>query len=266
MQPQTSQDALAALQQYRGGMRSSGDILADQSRRFGVDAAGETVSGLRGAINNTTKLLRQVAPSVMGRTAQSLVTNAQATRQIANESAPIAQQLSDQGSQLGMATDEYGRALDRAQTATSGLLNDQENQLSYLQNIYNNLYGREQMAEDRRRYEQDRADRLAADEAARREAKAAQATQAANWAKYFENPDTQTTAFKGQTLSTNTQDDDAAYLGRLRENYKDDPYGLITVLRGMANSKNPLAVRRYNLAKELKLFPTGTMQTGGGGW
>lgn len=144
--PTTSADALSALNTFNAGAKTPDQILQEQNQATGVNAAQQTLTGLRGAIANTTNLLRQVAPSVMGRTANSLVTNAQATRQIGNEQAPIQQNLSDEGTQYGTATQDYSMASDKAKTAADLAYSGQQDQQSYLQNLYNVLYGKEQDA------------------------------------------------------------------------------------------------------------------------
>lgn len=161
MQPnaENSQAALAQLQQTQAQSQNPNDILGAQRQQLGVNAAQDTVGGLRGAINNTTNLLKQVAPSVMGRTQNSLVTNAQATRQIGNESAPLQQSLGEQGQQYNEATSDLDRLESRASQAASGIYQGQQDKVSYLQNLYNTLYGKEQdavkMAEDTRRYNEE---------------------------------------------------------------------------------------------------------------
>lgn len=112
-----------------------------------MQGAEDTVKGLRGAITNTSKLLQQVAPSVMGRTASSLVTSAQAGKQIQNEQAPIAQNLSQQTQDYGLASEDYNKATARASEAANMEYGDQQNRLSYMQNLYNTLFGREQAAQ-----------------------------------------------------------------------------------------------------------------------
>jgi hypothetical protein len=144
--PANSQAALGQIQQAQATAQNPNDILAGQRQQLGVGAAQDTVTGLRGAINNTTKLLKQVAPSVMGRTQNSLVTNAQATRQIGNEQAPLAENLTDQGQQYNMANEDLGRLEGQASQAANGIYQGQQDKLSYLQNIYNTLYGKEQDA------------------------------------------------------------------------------------------------------------------------
>lgn len=147
MNPTNSAQALSQLQKTQSGAQSAADILNAQKNQFGVQGAQDTVSGLRGAITNTTKLLSQVAPSVMGRTGQSLVTSAQANRQVQNEQQPIAQNLSDQSQQYNTANEDYSKALDQANQAANMQYGDQQNKLSYAQNLYNTLFSREQAAQ-----------------------------------------------------------------------------------------------------------------------
>lgn len=134
------------MQGAQASAQNPNDILQAQNTQFGVPQAQQTVTGLRGAINNTTALLKQVAPSVMGRTGSSLVTNAQATRQIANESAPIQQKLSEEGTNLNTAQQDLATQEQQAEKAATGIYQGQQDKLSYLQNLYNSLYGQEQDA------------------------------------------------------------------------------------------------------------------------
>jgi len=146
MQPTSSQQALSQLQANQATAKDPSTLLKEQNAALGVDAAGNTVKGLRTSIDNTTKLLEQVAPSVMGRTANSLVTNAQATRQIGNEQAPISANLTRLGTQYGNATTDYNQlASQAAQNANLAYTGQQSNQ-SYLQNLYDTMYAQEQGA------------------------------------------------------------------------------------------------------------------------
>lgn len=147
MNPTTSQDALTQLQSIQAQSQDPNTILANQRQQLGVDAAQNTVTGLRGAINNTTQLLKQVAPSVMGRTGSSLVTNAQAGKQISNEQAPINQTLTDQGTQLGQDQSDLSDLDSKAQEAATGIYQGQQDKLSYAQNLYNALYQKEKDAQ-----------------------------------------------------------------------------------------------------------------------
>lgn len=151
MQPQaqatTSADALSQLQSAEQSAQDPNSILQAQNQQFGVNSQQQTVQGLQGALNNTTKLLQQVAPSVMGRTADSLVTNAQASKQIQNEQAPISTNLSNEGTQYNQANQLLSTDEQQAQTAANGIYTGQQDKLSYLQNIYNNLFTSEQDAQ-----------------------------------------------------------------------------------------------------------------------
>lgn len=155
-----SQQALSQLQAQQQQARNPNDFLSEQRQALGADAARQTVTGLRGAINNTTKLLQQVAPSIMGRTGSSLVTSAQANKQIQNEQAPISQNLSDQSREYGQASQDLGDIESRAAQAASGMYQGQQDKLSYLQNLYNTLYQREQAAEQARRAELERQEQI----------------------------------------------------------------------------------------------------------
>lgn len=144
--PTTSADALNQLSSFNAGAKTPDQILQAQNQAQGVDAAQQTLTGLRGAIANTTNLLKNVAPSIMGRTANSLVTSAQATRQIGNEQAPIQQNLADEGTNYTNATQDYTNASDKANAAANLEYTGQKDQQSYLQNLYDTLYGKEQDA------------------------------------------------------------------------------------------------------------------------
>lgn len=158
--PPNSQAALAQLQETQAQSQNPNDILSGQRQQLGVQGAQDTVTGLRGAINNTTKLLKSVAPSVMGRTANSLVTAAQAGKQIQNEQAPISQTLTDQGSQYTEANQDLSKLEDQAGTAAAGIYQGQQDKQSYLQNLYNSLYQREQTAAAAQQAEADRQEQI----------------------------------------------------------------------------------------------------------
>lgn len=159
MQPTTSDQALGGLQSAEQAVQNPNDILQAQNKALGVDSAQSTVSGLRGAIDNTTKLLSQVAPSVMGRTANSLVTNAQANRQIQNEQAPISQNLTQEGTQYNNANSDLAKLESEAQTAASGIYQGEQDKVTQAQNLYNALFGKEQAAQAQANTQADLAER-----------------------------------------------------------------------------------------------------------
>lgn len=147
MQPATSSgQALQNLQQFQGSMQAPQDILSSQEQQLGVPQAQQQVSGLRQAITNTTNLLNNVAPSVYGRTQNSLVTSAQAGRQIQNEQAPITQTLGKENTDFTDASGNYRDLLGKATTLSDLTQRGQESKLSNLENIYKNFYQQEQDA------------------------------------------------------------------------------------------------------------------------
>lgn len=142
-----SQQALAELQQAQTSARRPEDILSSSRQSLGVNSAEDQVKGLRGAINSTTKLLSSVAPSVMGRTGNSLVTSAQAGRIVQNEQAPIAANLDSQNRDYGVASEDLNRLSDEASQNAQLAYGGEQQKISYLQNLYNTLYQREQDAQ-----------------------------------------------------------------------------------------------------------------------
>lgn len=160
MNPGNSQQALSQLQSAQQAAQNPQDFLSQQQNQLGVQGQRDTVQGLRGAITNTTKLLQQVAPSVMGRTGSSLVTNAQANRQISNEQAPIAQNLSNQNQAYGQASQDLSDLENRAQQAAQLAYTGQQDRIGYLQNLYNTIYQREQGEIARQQAEADRQEQI----------------------------------------------------------------------------------------------------------
>lgn len=150
----TSSQALQNLQSFQTGMQKPEDILTGQEQQLGVPAAQQQVTGLRGAIQNTTNLLNNVAPSVYGRTQNSLETNAQANRNIQNEQAPLSATLDKQNTDYGNQESDLQTLLGRAGTLAGLKAQGQDSQLGYLKDIYSALYGQEQdaakMAEQKR--------------------------------------------------------------------------------------------------------------------
>lgn len=138
-----STQALQNVQGFQGSMQSPDQIVQGTEQSLGVPQASQAVSGLRQAITNTTNLLNNVAPSVYGRTQNSLVTSAQAGRQIQNEEAPISKTLADQTSKESQASSDLSTLLGRAGTLESLKASGQSEKLANLQQIYQDLYGQE---------------------------------------------------------------------------------------------------------------------------
>lgn len=155
MQPATtSAQALAQLQQSQANAKTPQQLSDSANAQYGIPQAQQTVTGLRSAIQNTTNLLSQVAPGVMGRTGNSLVTSAQANRIIQNEQAPISTTLEKQNADYGNAESDYKDSLSKAENLAQLQGQGQTQQQSYLQQLYSDLYGQEQDAYTKQRQAQ----------------------------------------------------------------------------------------------------------------
>lgn len=142
----TSAQALQNLQSFQGSEQSPQALLQGQEQSLGVPQAQQQVSGLRSAIQNTTNLLNQVAPSVYGNTQNSLVTDAQANQQIQNRQAPLNSQLNTEGTQYTNAESDANNAQSQADTLAGLEAQGQAGQEGYLQNIFSDLSGQEQQS------------------------------------------------------------------------------------------------------------------------
>lgn len=140
----TSGQALQNLQTAQSTQQTPDQIQQSTDQSLGVPGAQQQVSGLRQAITNTTNLLNGVAPSVEGRTQNSLETSAQANREIQNEQAPISQTLGGQNTALSNDQSDLSNLLSQASTEEGLKEQGQTDTLTNLQNIYNDLYGQEQ--------------------------------------------------------------------------------------------------------------------------
>lgn len=145
-QASNSTEAMANLQNFSGSMPSPSQDYMTAASSLGVPQQQQQVSGLRRAITNTTNLLNNVPGSVMGRTANSLVTSAQANRQILNESAPIESTLKQQSADAANAQDTLKNLLGEAGQQATLTEQGNANKLASLKAIYDSLFGKEQAA------------------------------------------------------------------------------------------------------------------------
>lgn len=136
------------LSDYDKNKVTSTDALNSALTQYGVPEIRNTVSGLRTTLANTQNAYNAVDPSVTGRTQGSLVTEAQRSRQVANERAPIAGQISDQSKALGQNQQDLTDALGQAQTQATNKVNDYNAGRAALESQYTNAYTREQAASD----------------------------------------------------------------------------------------------------------------------
>lgn len=142
-QPTTSGQALQDYNSFTSGMQTPQSIVQGADQSTGVTGAQQQVSGLRQAITNTTNLLNQVAPSVYGKTQNSLVTNAQATGQIAAQDAPIQTKLSGLNTSEGNASSDLTSAENNASTLAGAEQTGQTAQQTALMDLYKTLSSNE---------------------------------------------------------------------------------------------------------------------------
>lgn len=156
----TSAEILGQLQSFQAGRKKPQDVLAEQENRLGVSGVRERQAGLRGAIQNTENLLKQVDPSVTGRTSGSLVTEAQRTKMVTNERAPIADQFSEQSRALEGETANLSDLSGSARTAAQLAISADDQQQNYLKDLYQTTYQLEKDEEDRIRKEREAAEAI----------------------------------------------------------------------------------------------------------
>lgn len=132
------------LQQYDAKKVNSTDALNAAMTQYGVPEIRNTVSGLRTTLANTQNAYNAVDPSVTGRTQGSLVTEAQRTKQVSNERAPIADQITAQGRSLTDNQAALQDATSQANSLADRQVNDWNAGRSVLQNEYDTTYKREQ--------------------------------------------------------------------------------------------------------------------------
>lgn len=140
-------DSAAVAQQlanYDQNKVTSTDALNQALTQYGVPEIRNTVSGLRTTLANTQNAYNAVDPSVTGRTQGSLVTEAQRSKQVSNERAPIAGQIGDQSKALNQNQQDLTDALGQATTQATNKVNDYNTGRAALQSQYDTTYKREQ--------------------------------------------------------------------------------------------------------------------------
>lgn len=131
---------------YDAAPVTSTSALNEALGQFGVPEIRKTVSGLRSTVANTSAALDNVDPSVTGRTQGSLVTEAQRQKQVVNERAPIAGQLTKFSGALSDNERALQDALGQATTVASNRVNDYTRGRDALQSQYESAYTREKDA------------------------------------------------------------------------------------------------------------------------
>jgi hypothetical protein len=150
---------------YDATRKNSNDVLNDAMTKYGIPEIRSRVSGLRTTLSNTENALSAVDPSLRGRTGGSLVTQAQLSKQIADERAPIAEQYGQQSRALATESANQSDALSAAKLLAENQINDYNTGRQALTSRYEIADSQER--ERRRREEADRAYALQQSEARR---------------------------------------------------------------------------------------------------
>lgn len=165
---ENSQQAFQDIQNFDASRANPTDVLSQAEGKYNVGQSRQRLVGLRSAIMGTEGALNAVDPSVTGRTSNSLVTEAQRSKMVANERAPIAEQYSQQQGALGNENSNYSDLQGQASKEAQLRLTGDDTKRSALQSLYDNLYKREQDAIAKQQAEQARQDALNAAEEARK--------------------------------------------------------------------------------------------------
>lgn len=230
------------LTDYDANRKNSVDVLNDAMSKYGIPEIRSRVAGLRTTLSNTESALNAVDPSVTGRTQGSLVTEAQRSKQVANERAPITEQYGQQSRALGTESANLSDNLSAAQLLAQNSISDYDKGRSAIADKYGYALNAEQ--EQRRREEADRAFRL-------QEQQAADARRAAASAGYSYGGNSSVQGARTSPAAPAQDEIDAQYLGRLKSLPQDQFVTIVASLRRGAKSGNAEAARRFALGKQL---------------
>lgn len=165
--PPSATDAFNALQAYQPP--SSADVLTQAESQYGVPQLQTQVNNLRTLTGNLTNSIAAVDPSVTGRTAGTLTTEAQRSALVNREQAPIVSQLGTATTGLNDANQQYATAETNAKDKATATNADNQAKRQALLDTYNIANAREAaaaaakqqadaQAEAVREYNQSRAD------------------------------------------------------------------------------------------------------------
>jgi acetyl/propionyl-CoA carboxylase alpha subunit len=140
----TSAELAAKIADSDAHRVTSVDATNEALAQYGVPEIRKNVAAMRTTVANTQNSLNAVDPSVTGRTSQSLVTEAQRQKQVANERAPIAEQLQGQNQALGQQSQDLNDATSQATVQATNRVNDWQTGRQALQQQYDNTYKAEQ--------------------------------------------------------------------------------------------------------------------------
>lgn len=176
--PPSSQAAYQSLQDYDKTRVSPQAAIDQGEQRYGVSGLGSQVASLRAMTGNLEQSIKNVDPSVTGRTQGSLVTEAARQRIVNQERSPLMDQFGTASRSLADTGDQYNRATGLATNYANGLMQDDKNTYDRLFGQYQTLSQQEQAAaqaaEQRRQFDMT----LTEQQAARKDAAARAAASA----------------------------------------------------------------------------------------
>lgn len=219
---------------YDSTRKNSTDVLNDAMTKYGIPEIRSRVSGLRTTLSNTENALNSVDPSVTGRTQGSLVTEAQRSKQVANERAPIADQYGQQSRALATESANQSDALSAAKLLAENQINDFSAGRQALQSRYD--IANSQEMERRRREEADRAFNLQKQAAA----------QAAGYSLGGSNAAPKNTA-QGSTnpMQQNAYDDVRTRMGSMSDDQLKSDYAATAKSAGFGNARDKFKLEFY---------------------
>lgn len=168
--PPSSATAYQTLQDFQANRATPDSAVAAGQDKYGVTGIGSQLDALRTMTGNLQTSIKNVDPSVTGRTAGSLVTEAQRGAIVNNERAPLVDQYNATQNNANEVSHQYDEATGLASNYANSLLQGDENKYNELFGNYTTLAGREadaaKAAEAKREFDLQLADSQAARKAA----------------------------------------------------------------------------------------------------
>lgn len=168
--PPSSAAAYQSLQSFDQSRPSPQAVQDQAQQKYGVSGLGSQLDALRSMTGNLQTSIKNVDPSVTGRTQGSLVTEAARNAIVNNERAPLMDQLGTTNQNLSATQGDYDRATGLASNyANSILQNDQDTYGKLFGQYQTSLQAEQQAAADAEKKREFDAS-LAESQAARRAA------------------------------------------------------------------------------------------------
>lgn len=158
MQPSSSY--LSQYQTFTNNRVKPEDYVKRYSTDLGVEDAKARVKSARSAIKSTEDTIAATPDSVSGRTSGSLVTDSQRNRLVQNEIAPMQEVLRTQGGAFSEATGDLNTLNTDLNSKVDLALRQDETQSNSLLTLYQAAMEQEKLAEQKRQYDADAAERI----------------------------------------------------------------------------------------------------------